>query len=251
MGNIFTDTISFIKSLSFVDIVFMMSIIGLIVLIVTLIYIIKVNDEEEIDNTKIDEQPQDILEEINKEQPQSIVETTKTEEPKKEIIEEELDLSKITQELDHSSPKAIALNDYEREQEERAIISYDELLKTKDLQEEINYINEQNLGDLTVKSVDLDSITRPIELPKIREKIVEQKIEEEPKEEIKENIIEEPPLIAPIDETPKHSKTVLISYRKEEEFLIFTLLRICRIILMNLIILNIQIIQLKNTNPII
>ena len=224
MGNIFTDIISFFKSLSFVDIVFMMSIIGLIVLIVTLIYIIKVNDEEEIDNTKIDEQPQDILEEINKEQPKDILEEikaeeSKTEEPKKEIIEEELDLSKITQELDHSSPKAIALNDYEREQEERAIISYDELLKTKDLQEEINYINEQNLGDLTVKSVDLDSITRPIELPKIREKIVEQKIEEEPKEEIKENIIEEPPIIRPIDDAPKHSKSVLISYRKEEEFL--------------------------------
>ncbi len=206
MRNIFTDIISFFKSLSFVDIVFMMSIIGLIVLIVTLIYIIKVNDEEENDNNKIDEQSQDIIEEI------------KVEEPKKEVVEEELDLSKITRELDHSSPKAIALNDYEREQEERAIISYDELLKTKDLQEEINYINEQNLGDLTVKSVDLDSITRPIELPKIKEEIVEQK-QEEPKEEIKEEIIEEPPLIAPIDEAPKHSKTILISYKKEEEFL--------------------------------
>ena len=206
MGNIFTDIISFFKSLSFVDVVFMMSIIGLIVLIVTLIYIIKVNDDEETDNNKIEEQPQDILEE------------PKTEEPKKEIIEEELDLSKITQELDQSSPKAIALNDYEREQEERAIISYDELLKTKDLKEEINYIKEQNLGDLTVKSVDLDSVTRPIELPKIKEIAAKQTMEAKKQEEKEE--IEEKTIIKPIEEeTPRHSKTILISYKKEEEFL--------------------------------
>ena len=207
MGNIFTDTISFIKSLSFVDIVFMMSIIGLIVLIVTLIYIIKVNDDEETDNNKIEEQPTNILEEITKEEPK-----------KEEIIEEELDLSKITQELDQSSPKTIALNDYEREQEEKAIISYDELLKTKDLKEEINYIKEQNLGDLTVKSVDLDSVTRPIESPKIKE--IAAKLSMEAKKQEEKEEIEEKSIIKPIEEeTPRHSKTILISYKKEEEFL--------------------------------
>ena len=203
MGNIFTDIISFFKSLSFVDVVFMMSIIGLIVLIVTLIYIIKVNDDEESDSVE-----------------KELVEITNpVEEPKKdEVIEEELDLSKITQELDQSSPKAIALNDYEREQEERAIISYDELLKTKDLKEEINYIKEQNLGDLTVKSVDVDSVTRPIELPKIKEIAAKQTMETI-KQEDDEEKKEEKKIIEPIDETPRHSKTVLISYKKEEEFL--------------------------------
>ena len=194
MGNIITDIISFFKTLTFVDVVFMMSIIGLIVLIVTLIYIIKVNDDEEIDTVK-----------------EIVSITSPVEENKQEVVEEELDLSQITKELDKSNPKVIALNDYEREQEEKAIISYDELLKTKDLQEEINYIKEQNIGDLTVKSVDVESITRPIELPKIKAKL--QEIDEEDK-------IEEKAVIKPIeDDTPRHSKTILISYTKEEEFL--------------------------------
>jgi hypothetical protein len=193
MGNIITDIISFFKTLTFVDVVFMMSIIGLIVLIVTLIYIIKVNDDEEIDTVK------------------EIVSITPPEEENKEVVEEELDLSQITKELDKSNPKVIALNDYEREQEEKAIISYDELLKTKDLQEEINYIKEQSIGDLTVKSVDVESITRPIELPKIKAKL--QDIDEEDK-------VKEKEVIKPIeDDTPRHSKTILISYTKEEEFL--------------------------------
>ena len=193
MGNIITDIISFFKTLTFVDVVFMMSIIGLIVLIVTLIYIIKVNDDEEIDTVK------------------EIVSITPPVEENKEVVEEELDLSQITKELDKSNPKVIALNDYEREQEEKAIISYDELLKTKDLQEEINYIKEQSIGDLTVKSVDVESITRPIELPKIKAKL--QEIDEEDK-------VEEKEVIKPIeDDTPRHSKTILISYTKEEEFL--------------------------------
>ena len=194
MGNIITDIISFFKTLTFVDVVFMMSIIGLIVLIVTLIYIIKVNDDEEIDTVK-----------------EIVSITSPVEENKQEVVEEELDLSQITKELDKSNPKVIALNDYEREQEEKAIISYDELLKTKDLQEEINYIKEQSIGDLTVKSVDVESITRPIELPKIKAKL--QEIDEEDK-------IEEKAVIKPIeDDTPRHSKTILISYTKEEEFL--------------------------------
>ena len=194
MGNIITDIISFFKTLTFVDVVFMMSIIGLIVLIVTLIYIIKVNDDEEIDTVK-----------------EIVSITSPVEENKQEVVEEELDLSQITKELDKSNPKVIALNDYEREQEEKAIISYDELLKTKDLQEEINYIKEQNIGDLTVKSVDVESITRPIELPKIKAKL--QEIDEEDK-------VEEKEVIKPIeDDTPRHSKTILISYTKEEEFL--------------------------------
>lgn len=204
MGNIFTDIISFIKSLSFVDIVFMMSIIGLIILIVTLVYIIKVNDEEEVDT-------KEKVEVFNNEKKEELV-VPQVPVPKKEIIEEELDLSKITKELDQTNPKVIALNEYEKEQEERAIISYDELLKTKDLQEEINYINEKNLGDLTVKSVDVESVTRPIELPKIKAKLQEIEKEEE-KEEVK-------PIIKPIeDDSPRHSKTILISYTKEEEFL--------------------------------
>ena len=49
MKNIINDLFAFIKSLSFVDIVFIVSIIGLLILIVTLLYIIKINDEDELD----------------------------------------------------------------------------------------------------------------------------------------------------------------------------------------------------------
>ena len=72
------------------------------------------------------------------------------------------------------------MNDYEEEQEQRAIISYDELLeKQKDLK--INYEEEQQIGDITVKKVDIDNISTPVE-----------------KEE---------------------SKPIVISYEKEEAFL--------------------------------
>ena len=58
----------------------------------------------------------------------------------------------------------------------------------------------------------MESVTRPIELPKIKAKLQEIEKEEE-KEEVK-------PIIRPIeDDSPRHSKTILISYTKEEEFL--------------------------------
>lgn len=173
MANIVADFTTFIKSLNFIDIMFVLSILGLVILIVILIYIIKIND---------DESDEKIVQEEEK-------------------VEEDLDLMQITKEIDEKAIKPLSLNDYEKEQEEKAIISYDELLKTKDLQEDINYIKEQNLGDLTVKSVDVESITKPIELPKIKEKLAKMN---KKKEEVE--MSEEP-------------KPVLISYEKEEEFL--------------------------------
>ena len=195
MGNLLKDFMIFIKSLDFIDILFVMSLVALVVLITTLVYIIKVNDVE-VDDT--DDMVDDLQEDNHKDV---------------KVEDEELDLSKISKEIENAPVNPITLNDYEKEQEEKAIISYDELLKTKDLQEEINYINEKNLGDLTVKSVDVESITRPIELPKIKEKLKEEKEEKKTNvEEIKEQLDE-------LDATPRHSKTILISYKKEEEFL--------------------------------
>ena len=178
MKNLIKDFLIFIKSLDFIDILFIVSIIGLVILIVTLIYIIKINDDDielldgDVDDIQVDDSD-----------------------------DEELDLAKISKEIEESPSRPIILNDYEKEQEEKAIISYDELLKTKDLKEEINYIKEEELGDLKIKSVDMKEITKPIELPKI-------------KEEYKK-------LINIDEEEPKEVKTnnVLISYEKEEEFL--------------------------------
>ena len=172
MKNLIIDFTSFIKTLNLIDILFIVSLIGLVVLIVTLVYIIKVNKEETIEFIDDDEVTN---EEDNK--------------------EEELDLVSLSKEIDEKPNKPITLNDYEREQEEKAIISYDELVKTKEIPvEEINYSNEENIDGLTVKTVNQEEITKPIELPKI--KLKESKISEE-KEEV----------------------SVLIGYEEEEEFL--------------------------------
>lgn len=177
MKNLIMDFINFIKSLSLLDVLFIVALIGLVALVVTLIYIIKVNKEE---NLEFLEDNDEAVEEDNGE-------------------DEELDLASISKKIEESPTRPITLNDYEREQEEKAIISYDELVKTKEIPvEEINYKNEEDIGGLTIKTVDQDEITKPIELPKI--KLKESKIEEEVKVE-------------------NNNDKVLISYDKEEEFL--------------------------------
>lgn len=177
MKNLIMDFVSFIKSLTLIDILFIISLIGLVVLIVTLIYIIKVNKDEEIefldDNDNINDE-------------------------KQKDDNEELDLVSITKEIEESPTRPITLNDYEREQEEKAIISYDELVKTKEIPvEEINYKNEEDIDGLTIKTVNQDELTKPIELPKIKTKETTTIKKQE-------------------DDT--NDKT-LISYDKEEEFL--------------------------------
>ena len=67
-------------------------------------------------------------------------------------------LKEITEALENAEPSAINLNKYEEDQEEKAIISYDELLKRKN-DFAINYSEEESLDDdLTVKKVDLDNL---------------------------------------------------------------------------------------------
>lgn len=75
------------------------------------------------------------------------------------------DLKSISQELE-SLPKERKVNmtPYEEEQEEKAIISYDELIHQKE--DQINYSNEMKSSenDVLVKQVDLEK-TSKIELP--------------------------------------------------------------------------------------
>ena len=139
MKNLMFDFTTFIKSLTLVDVLFIVALLGLVVLVVTLIYIVKMNNEEDLK----------LLEELEN----------------KEENNEELDLVSISKSIDESPTKPITLNDYEREQEEKAIISYDELIKTKEIPlEEINYKNEENIDGLTIKTVDQNDLTKPIEL---------------------------------------------------------------------------------------
>ncbi len=129
--QVFKDMILFIKTLTFVDIIFFFAVLALMLLVITLIYFIKENSEEEDDNN-IDIMPK-----------------------KKDEID---DLKAITEALENAEPNAINLNKYEEEQEEKAIISYDELIKRKN-DFALNYSEEENIDeDLTIKKVDLNHL---------------------------------------------------------------------------------------------
>lgn len=130
--QIFNDIITFLKSLSLVDYIFFLAVLILMVLITTLFYFVKIND--------------DVLKKPKK---NSNLEETQEMKIVKEITK---DLEKIEE------PKNIAFTDYEKDQEEKAIISYDEL-RQKDNNYEINYENEELYDDLLVKKLDLENLT--------------------------------------------------------------------------------------------
>ena len=80
----------------------------------------------------------------------------------------ELDLRELTKELENApKEKNIELTDYEAEQEEKAIISYEELLSANQGQN-INYSDFDETEDVVVKKVDLAN-TGPMNLNEIRE----------------------------------------------------------------------------------
>lgn len=77
-----------------------------------------------------------------------------------------LDLEKISKNIESEyKPEPIELTSYEQEQEDNAIISYEELLNNKDsgYSYDENYKSDE---DVKVKKLDLDKITNQIEGPK-------------------------------------------------------------------------------------
>ena len=158
--QIFSDIINFIKTLSFVDIVFFFAVLALMLLIITLIYFLRENNDSDI--------------EVNKSS------------DKKELTSDEaalLSVKEVTEALENAEPKEVNLNRYEEEQEEKAIISYEELLNRKN-DFAINYSEEENIDEeLTIKKVDLDNL--------INKEVTE----------------------------PQHISVTVISYDKEEAFL--------------------------------
>ena len=111
-------------ALRLVDIIFFFAVLILMILIVTLIYFIKINNETE----------------------------------EKDL--EETQEMKIAKELRDSMKNiepTIKFTDYEKDQEDKAIISYDELLN-KGNNYELNYEKEEMHDDLSVKKVDLDNL---------------------------------------------------------------------------------------------
>lgn len=174
--NLYND----ISALSFFEILFIVLFVILAILVISLISVLK-------SNSKIPKQEEIV--EISQEE-------LAQEEEVKENMEiktnnEELDLSRITKELENIGKANIKLTPYEEEQEEKAIISYEELLKTKsDLK--INYQEEETLDDVLVKKVDIENMTSELDMSEVREQLKETKTNKAP---------------------------VVISYEKEEAFL--------------------------------
>lgn len=136
--QILDDIMNFLKTLSFVDVIFFFAVLALMLLIIVLIYFIRENRAEEEMN--FPSQGNNLP-------------------PKNDNNNDEItSLKEITEALENAEPSAINLNKYEEDQEEKAIISYDELLKRKN-DFAINYSEEESLDDdLTVKKVDLDNL---------------------------------------------------------------------------------------------
>lgn len=159
--------INYISSLSFTDILFFTVLMVLIILIIVLIHSFR-------NNPYLDILRNQTL--MNNEKENDNVEK-----------EDNIDLVSLTKSLEEAANKErnIDLTPYEEEQEEKAIISYDELVKAKnDLM--INYEDEKEDDGIVIKKVNLDNLT----------KIVEHDDEK-------------------IESTPR----VTISYEKEEAFL--------------------------------
>lgn len=111
-------------ALRLVDIIFFFAVLILIILIVTLIYFIKINNETE----------------------------------EKDLEEtQEMKIAKELRDSMKNSEPTIKFTDYEKDQEDKAIISYDELLN-KGNNYELNYEKEEMHDDLSVKKVDLDNL---------------------------------------------------------------------------------------------
>lgn len=203
MNDVLYDLGYFIQSLSLYDFLFLLSVLVLIIMLTSLVYIFKISqsDDDFVDN---DDDKNDI---DNKKEE---IDNNKKEEKNNDNdnnSDNELDLLKISKEIDENKSPIISLNDYEREQEEKAIISYDELLAAaKEKDEQINYKNEENINGLTIKAVDLEMFnTRPIELPRKKNELV---VLENENEINKEEVTQE-----------ESSPPVLISYEKQEDFL--------------------------------
>lgn len=124
--KIFLDIWEFLKTLRFVDYVFFIAVLILMILIITLIYFIKINKTEEENNTLHETAEMKIVKELKS--------GMKSEGP------------------------SINFTDYEQDQEDKAIISYEELLNKGNTNYELNYEKEEVLDDLTIKKVDLDNL---------------------------------------------------------------------------------------------
>ena len=150
MKNFIICIINFIGQLSIIEMISLIALLTFIILIISVIYMYRLSTFE------IDEEESE--------------------------VNDMMDLKEITKQIEESSKEVnVTLTPYEQEQEEKAIISYDELIKNSNSMR-INYKEEDDASGVLVKKIDLGNI-------------------------------------ADIDENSKDTKVHTISYKKEEEFL--------------------------------
>ena len=189
--NILEDIWAIISSLSIVDYILYFGIITLICLIISLIYILKTEKMEQEERYFLENTP-----------PQKD-KTTSMEK------EEEIDLQNIVNMIDENPKPLVDMTAYEEEQEQKAIISYDELLKAARTSE-INYDNEELVDDvIPVKKIQINTM----ELPKLQEQESVISTMELPQKEPKLEV-------DTVSSTPASKTQIkLFSYEKEEAFL--------------------------------
>lgn len=133
----------FFHTLSFVDVVFFIAVLILMILVVTLIYFIRINE--------------DVSEQVKKDIP--FEETAEM-----KIVKE------IESKMSYEDEPIVSITEYEQEQEDKAIISYDELL-SKTNNYELNYETEEVKDDVSVKKVNLDDLLNKSSKSEIKESI--------------------------------------------------------------------------------
>ncbi len=143
--SIVDSIIAFLNTLTIIDFLFFFAVILLLVLIVSLVYFIKVNED-----VLMPSRPKSEL----------------------EIINEAL--------LSETKKAESSFNSFEKEQEDKAIISYEELVK-KNKNYDLNYTQEIDVDGIMVKKVDLENLTHETtnDIPMTTVRVISYKKEEE------------------------------------------------------------------------
>lgn len=149
MKEMVKNLFGFLYSLSMGDYFFFIGTFLLIILLIYIIYLLKIEDDDVI-----------------------------------EVKEEKFDINKVTKNLEENykpSTQNIKLTSYEEEQENNAIISYDELVKTRELNVvtyDDTFSNTEK--DLDIKKFDLEG-TGKVKIidPKLEVKLIDYEKEEE------------------------------------------------------------------------
>ncbi len=169
--NFIKDVYKFINYLSIVDVIFFVSIIALLILLVVLAYFIKINKDDVIDNEKdinLNFKEKENIRENTNNELKEIINSLETKPPKEEIEDDEegelIDLKTLTKKLqEEKENNIISFTDYEKDQEEKAIISYNELLEHQN-KYRINYEKEIKDDDVTIKKVNLQELVNKNEI---------------------------------------------------------------------------------------